>query len=168
MTVPARSLGASAAIAFVVVVVDQLAKQWALSALDDGPIDLFWTLRLNLVFNRGMAFGQGEGLGPVIGVVAIAVIVVVLVSLRKGTGWWGTVGVGLVVGGALGNLIDRLFRGDGWLRGPVVDFIDFQWFPVFNVADIAINVGAGLLIVGAVVADRRERAEPEPEPETAS
>jgi signal peptidase II len=158
MTGSARSLGASAAIALGVVVVDQLTKQWALSALDDGDIDLFWTLRLNLVFNRGMAFGQADGLGPVIGVVAIAVIVVLLVSLRKGTGRLGTIGVGLVVGGALGNLIDRLFRGEGWLRGPVVDFIDFQWFPVFNIADIAINVGAALLILGAIFADRRERS----------
>ena len=46
------------------------------------------------------------------------------------------VAVGLIVGGAVGNVIDRLFRGDGWFRGGVVDFIDFQWFPIFNVADM--------------------------------
>jgi signal peptidase II len=158
MTSSGRALGWSALIALAVVVVDQLTKQWALSALDDRNIDLFWTLRLNLVLNSGMAFGQADGWGPVIGVVAIGVIVVLLVSLRSGSGWLGTIGVGLVVGGAVGNLLDRLFRGDGWLRGPVVDFVDFQWFPVFNVADIAINVGAGLLILGAVLSDRRRRA----------
>ena len=136
---------------------DQASKQWALWALADGPIDVVWTLRFNLLFNTGMAFGQGQGFGPIIGVVALVVVVALLVSLRRGAGTVGAVGVGLVVGGALGNVIDRLFRSPGWFRGAVVDFIDFQWFPVFNVADMAINVGAGLLILGAVLTARRER-----------
>lgn len=101
-----------------------------------------------------MAFGQGRGLGPVIGVVAIGVVVALLVSLRRGSSSLGGVGVGLVIGGALGNVVDRLFRGDAWFRGAVVDFIDLQWFPVFNIADIAINVGAGLLILGAIMGAR--------------
>jgi signal peptidase II len=54
----------------------------------------------------------------------------------------------VVIGGAFGNLADRIFRGDGWLHGHVVDFIDFQWFAVFNIADSAITVGAGVLIIG--------------------
>jgi signal peptidase II len=159
MTDSTRALRGSVLIAIAVVITDQLTKQWALAALDDRPIDLVWTLRLNLVFNRGMAFGQGEGLGPVIGVVALVVVVALLVSLRRGTGTLGAVGVGLVVGGAIGNVIDRLFRSPGWLRGAVVDFIDFQWFPVFNVADMAINIGAGLLILGSILAARRELRE---------
>jgi signal peptidase II len=158
MTEPSSALRVSVAVAAVVVLIDQITKQWALSALADGPIDVIWTLRFNLVFNRGMAFSQGQGLGPVIGVVALIVVVVLLVSLRKGAGSWGTVGVGLVVGGAVGNIIDRLFRDEGWFRGAVVDFIDFQWFPVFNVADMAINFGAGALIVGAFLGARRDRA----------
>jgi signal peptidase II len=159
MTDATRALRGSVLIAIAVVITDQFTKQWALVALDDGPIDVVWTLRFNLVFNRGMAFSQGEGLGPIIGVVALGVVVALLVSLRRGTGTLGAVGVGLVVGGALGNVIDRLFRSPGWLRGAVVDFIDFQWFPVFNVADMAINVGAGLLILGSIMAARRERRE---------
>ena len=159
MTESARALRGSMLIAVAVVVIDQLTKQWALGALDDRNIDLFWTLRLNLVFNDGMAFSQGEGLGPIIAVVALVVVVGLLVSLRKGAGTLGTVGVGLVVGGAVGNLADRMFRGEGWLRGAVVDFVDFQWFPVFNVADVAINVGAGLLILGSVLNARRQPAE---------
>ncbi len=67
--------------------------------------------------------------------------------------------MGCVIGGAVGNLIDRFFRGDAWLRGPVVDFIDFQWFPIFNIADIAINVGAVALILNAVLIARRAPAE---------
>jgi signal peptidase II len=86
-------------------------------------------------------------------------VVALLVSLRRGSGTLGAVGVGLVVGGAIGNVIDRLFRSPGWLRGAVVDFIDFQWFPVFNVADMAINIGAGLLILGSILAARREQRE---------
>jgi signal peptidase II len=159
MTDSTRALRGSVLIAIAVVITDQLTKQWALAALDDGPIDLVWTLRFNLVFNRGMAFGQGDGLGPVIGVVALVVVVALLVSLRRGSGTLGAVGVGLVVGGAIGNVIDRLFRSPGWLRGAVVDFIDFQWFPVFNVADMAINIGAGLLILGSILAARREQRE---------
>ncbi len=62
------------------------------------------------------------------------------------------VAAGLVMGGALGNLVDRLFRGDGWLHGSVIDFIDFQWFPIFNVADIAVNVGGGLFILWSLFA----------------
>jgi signal peptidase II len=135
-------------VATVVVVIDQLTKWWALNHLDDGDIDLFWTLRLNLTFNEGSAFGQGDGLGPVIGIVSI---LVVLFLLRAAVGERSTldrVGLGLLIGGATGNLLDRIFRADdGILSGAVVDFVDFQWWPVFNVADAAITVG----IVGAVL-----------------
>jgi signal peptidase II len=157
------SLGAwraPVAIASGVVVVDQLTKHWAVTGLgDDRVIDVFWTLRFNLAFNNGMAFGQARGLGPVIAVVATLVIVYLLVSLRDQTSRISTVGMGLLIGGAAGNLIDRLFRGDAWLNGAVVDFIDFQWFPIFNIADIAVNVGAGLLILGSVLAARAHRRE---------
>lgn len=146
------------AIAMVVVVIDQLTKHWAVNELSDRTIELFWTLQLNLAFNNGMAFGQGTGFGPVIGVVATLVIVFLLASLRNETSRLSTIGMGLLIGGAAGNLIDRLFRGDAWLRGAVVDFIDFQWFPIFNVADICVNVGAVLLILGSVLSARR--AEP--------
>ncbi len=120
-------------------------------------IDLVWTLRFNLAFNNGMAFGQGRGLGPVIGVVATVVIVFLLVSLRDQTSKLSTVGMGLLIGGAAGNLIDRLFRGDAWLNGAVVDFIDLQWFPIFNVADMAVNVGAALLILGSILSARAHK-----------
>ncbi|MEL6890911.1 MAG: signal peptidase II [Actinomycetota bacterium] len=144
-------------LAAAVVAVDQLTKHWALDALADGrEIHVLWTLQWNLAFNSGMAFSRGQGLGPVIAVVATIVIVWLLVSLRTAAGRMSVAGMGLVIGGAAGNLVDRLFRGDAWLRGAVVDFIDFQWFPIFNVADIAINVGAGLLILNAFVASRRE------------
>lgn len=148
------------AIASGVVLIDQATKHWAVTTLSNGEtIHVVWTLQFNLVFNSGMAFSQGRGFGPIIAIVATAVIVWLLVSLRSGSSRMSNIGMGLLIGGAAGNLIDRLFRGDAWLRGAVVDFIDFQWFPIFNVADIAVNVGAGLLILNSVLASRRERSD---------
>ena len=154
-----RAWRAPVAIALSVIAVDQLTKHWAVTSLGtDREIDLFWTLRLNLAFNNGMAFGQGQGFGPVIAVVATLVIVYLLVSLRTEASLMSTVGMGLLIGGAAGNLIDRLFRGDdSILQGAVVDFIDFQWFPIFNVADMAVNVGAGLLILNSILSARAHR-----------
>ncbi|MEY2642549.1 MAG: signal peptidase, partial [Actinomycetota bacterium] len=138
-----------------IVAIDQLTKDWALGRLGDGDIvHVVWTLQFNLAFNGGMAFGRGQGWGPIIGVFATVVVVAMLVSLKQGNGRLSTVAVGLIVGGAVGNIVDRLVREDGWFRGRVVDFIDFQWFPIFNVADICINVGGGLLIIGYVISSR--------------
>lgn len=145
-------------IALGVVAVDQLTKHWAVTSLGTSrTIDVVWTLQFNLAFNSGMAFSRGRGLGPVIAVVATVVIVYLLVALRSEASRMSTVGMGLLIGGAAGNLCDRLFRGDGWLQGSVVDFIDFQWFPIFNVADMAINIGAGLLILNSILAARAHR-----------
>jgi len=143
-------------IALGIMAADQAAKHWAVTGLgNDRVIDVFWTLRFNLAFNSGMAFSRGKGLGPLIAVVATVVIVWLLISLRTESSRLSSLGMGLVIGGAAGNLVDRLFRGDAWLRGAVVDFIDFQWFPIFNIADIAINVGAGVLILNSVLASRK-------------
>jgi len=153
---------APVAIAVGVVAVDQVTKHWAVTSLGDRTIDLFWTLRFNLAFNNGMAFGQGKGFGPVIAVVATIVIVYLLASLRTEASRMSTIGMGLLIGGAAGNLIDRMFRGgDGFLQGSVVDFIDPQWFPIFNVADMAVNIGAALLILNSILAMRTARPEVE-------
>lgn len=152
------SMVVSLAIATVVVALDQLTKEWALERLGDGDvIQVFWTLQFNLAFNTGMAFGRAQGWGPVIAIVATVVVVWLLVSLRRASSALSTVAIGAVIGGAVGNLVDRVFRADGFLDGSVVDFIDFQWFPIFNTADIAINVGGILLVLGVVIDMRNER-----------
>ena len=136
-----------AAVAAAVVGLDQLTKWWALQALEgDRSIELVWTLRLRLVFNRGTAFGLGSQWGPLIAVLAAVVVAVLLRAGGALRARGARLSLGLVLGGALGNLIDRLFRSaGGFLDGGVVDFIDLQWWPVFNVADVAITAGAALL-----------------------
>jgi signal peptidase II len=135
-------------VAFVVAVLDQLSKAWALRDLADGHIiDVIWTLQFNLTYNRGMAFSRGTGIGPVIGVIALVVVVMLLLSLRRADNSLTRLATGLIIGGAVGNILDRLFRDSGWMRGAVIDFIDFQWWPVFNIADMAIMIGAATMIV---------------------
>ena len=132
-----------AAVAALVLVLDQATKIWAVAALDDRIIDLFWTARFRLIYNHGSAFSLGEGIGRWLGIVIAFVVVGVLWYARSLPDRRARILLGLIVGGAIGNLIDRLFRAeDGFLSGGVVDFIDFQWWPVFNVADIGVVCGA--------------------------
>lgn len=146
---PGGRLGAVLAIAAGVLVLDQLTKAWAVDALATRDVDLVGSLRFHLVFNSGASFsvGEGRGLGPFLAIVAAGVAVGLAWYGRRTTSWTVTVAIGLLLGGALGNLADRAFRaGDGFLGGHVVDFVDVQFWPVFNVADAGITVG-GLLLV---------------------
>ena len=147
------------AVAAVVVVLDQVTKHWAVNALSDGdPRPVIWTLQWNLAYNTGMAFSRGQGLGPVIALAALVIACAIVWSMRSQSSKVAAVAAGLVLGGAVGNLIDRLFRGDGWLHGGVVDFVDFQWFPIFNIADIAINAGGILFVLWALFGQRPQGA----------
>lgn len=142
-------------IGFVVVVADQLSKHWAVNELSDGrEVHVLWTLQWNLAFNTGMAFSRGRGLGPVIGLLAMLIVIVLVVSSAHVNSRLARLSAGLLIGGALGNLVDRMFRGDGWLHGAVVDFIDFQWFPIFNVADMGVTVGAILFGLATLLEGR--------------
>ena len=142
----------------VVLAVDQLTKRWAVSELTGRPPrHVIWTLQWNLTRNSGMAFSQAQGIGPVIGIGALLVVLWLAWTSRRLTSRVTAVAAGLIAGGALGNLADRVFRGDRVLRGSVVDFIDFQWFPIFNVADMAIDIGGALLVLWSLLAHRRGR-----------
>lgn len=143
--------------AAALVVLDQSTKWWALRTLDGGRvIDIVWTLRLRLVFNTGAAFSTFQGLGPLLGIAGAAVAATLLLNRRLVRGRASAVCVGSVAGGALGNLADRLFRsGDGFLGGAVVDFIDVQWWPVWNVADMGVVVGGAALVLSAWRLPRR-------------
>ena len=136
-------------LALVVLVIDQGTKVWALNSLTPGEkVDLIGSfISLNLIRNPGAAFSIGDGATWILTIVSLAILGWVLVAARKvGTRAWA-VALGLLLGGALGNLGDRFFREPGPGRGHVVDFIDyFGWF-IGNVADIAIVVGAGVIMV---------------------
>jgi len=133
-----------------VILLDQFTKWWALERLEQGQtVELFWTLQFRLVRNTGIAFSQGENLGPVFTILIFFVIFLIVRLGAQIQSRVGKVSVGLVIGGAIGNLVDRVFRSEeGFLSGGVVDFVDFQWWPVFNIADSAIVVG-GLMMFWA-------------------
>ena len=95
--------GTVGGIALIIIVADQLSKAWAVASLD-APRPLFWTLRLNLSRNPGAAFSTGTGIGPIIGVVALGVVALLLRSGRSMVNRSGLIALGLVSGGALGNL----------------------------------------------------------------
>ena len=133
-------------VAMLVLIADQLSKMWAARELDE-PVNLFWTLRLRFTENSGTAFSLGRGLGPFIGILAVAMVIVLIRLGRTVAGRVALISLGLILGGAGGNLMDRVLRAEsGVLSGHVVDFIDFQWWPIFNVADMGIVVGAIMLL----------------------
>ena len=130
-----------ALIALLVAALDQLTKSWAVNALDDRTIGIVWKLQFHLTSNTGFAFSTGQGLGPILGVIALGVMVVLWKVRTRFSGQLATMALGFVLGGASGNLLDRAFRSPRWGRGAVVDFIDLQFWPVFNLADAAIVIG---------------------------
>lgn len=146
---PGRAVVILWVLAVAVVVIDQLTKAWATRALADGErvAVLGDWLGLVLVRNPGAAFSLASGQTWILTAVAVVVsVVVVRISRRLASTWW-SVALGLVLGGAVGNLIDRILRAPGVFRGHVIDFIDYAGFFVGNVADIAIVGAAGLIVV---------------------
>ena len=141
-------------VAAIVVLADQVTKQMALDALSDGPIHLIdGVLSLDLHYNPGGAFGLMQGVPSFFLVAAIVIAGLILTWAHKIEGRAHLVPLGLVLGGGLGNVTDRLFRDTG---GRVVDFIDLHVWPVFNLADSAIVIGVVWLLI---VTARSERSE---------
>jgi signal peptidase II len=134
-----RPAGIMVAVAAVVFGIDQLTKQLALEGLADGPVEVVnGIFRLRLTSNTGGAFGLLQGIPGFFLIATIAVIgLIVLYARRLDDRRW-LVPLGMILGGGLGNLFDRLFRD---FDGGVVDFLDFRVWPVFNLADSAIVLG---------------------------
>jgi signal peptidase II len=145
-------------VAALVVVLDQGTKWLAVAHLENrtDPVVVIGALfgdgigpllRLTFARNAGAAFSFGTGMTWIFALLAIGIAAVIWrVSRRLGSVWWA-VALGLMLGGALGNLIDRIFRSPGSFRGHVVDFIAFPHFAVFNLADAAITCSAVLMVV---------------------
>lgn len=146
-----RRLLTAGAIIGGIVLLDQVSKEWAVDRLTREPcsvpdacIDLVGSLRFRLSFNSGAAFSSFTGGGPVLGVIAFFMAIYLVFLAVTTTDRLLAVAFPVVAGGAIGNLWDRVIRAeDGFLSGRVVDFIDFQFFPIFNVADIAVTGGVG-------------------------
>jgi signal peptidase II len=136
--------------------VDRFTKLWAERALAGRPpvTVIPGVLQLNYTTNSGGAFGLGQSAPWVFVAATILVAAAIVASSFRLRNAPTAVALGLILGGAFGNLTDRAVRGDGLLSGRVVDFIDFHVWPVFNVADSAIVIGAVLLAMGGI---RRER-----------
>jgi signal peptidase II len=147
-------------IVVAVVAVDQFSKFWAVRHWASAPLSIVGdTVDLRLVRNTGSAFSLFQAFTPLLAVVAGLVAFFLVRAVRQARDPLMVVGLSLVLGGALGNLVDRLLRAPGFLRGAVVDFVHLGAWPTFNVADAAITVGAVLIVVWAFRADTRERHE---------
>jgi signal peptidase II len=131
-----------------IVALDQLTKAWAVASLADGPVRVIGDFaQLRLTRNSGAAFSSFRGATPLLAVGAIVVAVLLVRLAARTTDTWLLVGLSLFLGGALGNLCDRIFRAPGVLSGHVVDFVDVGRWPTFNVADSALTIGAVIVVV---------------------
>jgi signal peptidase II len=167
-------------LAVVILVVDQLTKNWAVASLpelDPQPF-LGEFLQFTLLYNSGAAWGMGAEITPVVTCLQIAIVIGVIVfAVRSVRSPWYALALGLIMGGALGNIHDRLLRAPGPFHGAVVDFLELPNWPVFNIADMGVVGGAILVIAlglfgldadpgrAAEAASEKTRAEAETEPE---
>jgi signal peptidase II len=165
---PARSrrLLALYGTAAAVLVLDQLIKQLVVSRLAGRPpLDVIGTfVQLRYTTNSGGAFSLLTGAPLFFGVMAIVIIGGIIYASRRTQPLSMLVVLGLILGGALGNLSDRLFRGQGLLRGEVVDFVKVGIWPVFNLADSCVVVGGLLLAVLMGRAERDQDQDPDQAP----
>jgi len=137
-------------IAAVLVVADLLTKRYAALNFEGDPVEIIPGLfGFTYLENPGGAFGMFQNGGVVIGVAALLVTIVVLVALGMERPWLETVALGFVVGGAVGNLVDRFARGEGIIDGRVIDWIELWIIPTFNIADASVTVAVALILVQA-------------------
>jgi signal peptidase II len=144
-----RRIGLLALVAVLVWGLDQTTKIIAARELAGrAPIDVIdGVLRLRLVHNSGAAFGIAGGMTVVLTLVAVAVVIAMIrIARTLGSAWWA-LALGLMLGGAVGNLTDRMLRDPAPLRGHVIDFLELPNWPVFNVADMAVVTGAALMVL---------------------
>ncbi len=147
------------AVAAAVALLDQLSKWWIVERVMDPPraLEVTGFFNLMLIYNRGVSFGlldSEAALVPwLLSGLAVAIVIGLLVWLRHVEGRWPGVAVGLIVGGAVGNVVDRL------RLGAVIDFLDLHWadfhWPAFNLADSAITLGVALLLADGLFGRRK-------------
>lgn len=139
------------ATAWIIWLFDFVTKSWALQSLSAEPRKILGSiLQFTLVFNSGAAFSLATGFTILFSLLALAVVIAVIFFAPKitSTGWQFT--IGLLLGGVLGNLTDRIFREPSFLSGYVIDWIQIPHWPVFNLADSAICIAAAIAFVLSV------------------
>ncbi|MEU4272486.1 signal peptidase II [Streptomyces sp. NPDC026092] len=144
-----RKIVALLVVALIAYLLDLGSKMLVVARLEGHePIQVIGDLlRFEAIRNPGAAFGMGEAFTIIFTCIAAVVIVVIIRLARKLYSTWWAVALGLLLGGALGNLTDRIFRSPGVFEGAVVDFIAPAHFAVFNLADSAIVCGGFLIVI---------------------
>jgi signal peptidase II len=138
----------------LVLALDRVTKVWAEQRLPGHPVEVIpGVLTFRFATNPGGAFSLGQDAPWFFATATVIVSVLIVATAFRHTSWVTALALGLVLGGALGNLTDRLTRGERF-TGHVVDFIDLQIWPVFNIADAAIVTGALILAAGSFLRDR--------------
>jgi signal peptidase II len=137
-------------LAIAAIALDQLTKVLAERLLTEGPVDIIpGFLDVRFAENPGASFSSFQNAGPFLGIAAVGAAFLVVFMIERSESAGERAGLGLILGGALGNLVDRMVRGDGFLDGAVIDWINFRNFPTFNIADSAITIGAVILLWAA-------------------
>jgi signal peptidase II len=146
---PRRRVLVLVGVAALAYLLDLLSKIWVVNSLEHHePINVLGHyLRLDAIRNAGAAFGLGQGMTVVFTVIAVGVIAVIARLSRRLYSVPWAIALGLLLGGAFGNLTDRVFRAPGGFQGRVVDFIAPEHFAVFNLADSAICCGGALIVL---------------------
>jgi signal peptidase II len=136
------------AAAWTIWLLDFVTKAWALSSLSSQPRKILGTIiQFTLIKNSGAAFSFATGFTILFTVIAVAVVVAVSYFAPRITSPGWLIALGLLLGGVLGNLTDRIFRSPGFLSGDVIDWIQIPHWPVFNIADSAITIAAALAFI---------------------
>jgi len=145
---PRRRIRLLVTVAAVILMLDIVTKVLAVKWLTPGqPVSIIGdTVTWTLVRNSGAAFSMATGYTWLLTLIATCVVVGIFWMGRRLVSPWWAVGLGMILGGAMGNLVDRFFRAPGPLQGHVVDFLSVGWWPVFNVADPSVVGGAILLV----------------------
>ncbi|HEY5890217.1 MAG TPA: signal peptidase II [Acidimicrobiia bacterium] len=145
-----RNYITAVSIAAGVVIADLLTKRYAAIHFTGGDVEVIpGFLSFTYTENPGAAFSSFQAGGPFLALAAVAVIGYLLFALRSDRPLLEVVGFGFVIGGAAGNLADRIWRAETFLDGTVIDWIDLWFIPTFNLADTAITVAVVLLIIDA-------------------
>ena len=135
-------------LACLIWALDFLTKNWAIENLSATPRKIIGEiLQLTLLRNPGAAFSMATGFTIVFTSLSIAVALFIFFSAPRITSLWWAIVAGLVLGGVLGNLTDRIFREPGFLYGHVIDWIEIPHWPIFNIADSSIVIAAAIAIV---------------------